>query len=101
MIRQSYDLDANALYITVTGLPIARTTEIDPGTLVDLDAAGGIVGIEILSPERSWPVEEILARFHVAAEDAVQLRAYFPSTAQLAPPVHPASGVPVRVAEYA
>lgn len=101
MIRQSYDLDANALYITVTDLPVTRTAEIDPGTLVDLDANGGIVGIEIIGPDRTWPVEDILARYHVVAEDAAQLRAYFPSGAQLAPPGHPASRVPVRMAEYA
>jgi uncharacterized protein YuzE len=97
MIRQSYDLDANALYITVTELPIARTTDIDPGTLVDLDAGGGIVGIEIINPERSWPIEEILTNFSVAVEDAAHLRAYFPGAAQLAPPAHPASVVPVCV----
>jgi uncharacterized protein YuzE len=100
MIRQSYDLDANALYITVTDLPVARTTEIDPGTLVDLDANDAIVGIEIIAPERCWPISEILSQFEIASQDAVLLRAYFPSTAQLASPVHP-SPLPVRLKEYA
>jgi uncharacterized protein YuzE len=77
MIRQNYDLDADALYINVTGGKVARTVEIDKGTLVDLDAAGVLVGIEVISPQRSWPVEEILARFEASAEDAAQLRAYF------------------------
>jgi uncharacterized protein YuzE len=99
MIRQSYDLDANALYITVTDLPIARTTQIDPGTLVDLDADGGVVGIEVISPERSWPLGEILARFGVGSEDAGQLEAYFPGGLQLGSPAHPAS--PVRLREFA
>ena len=101
MIRQSYDLDANALYITVTDRPIARTAEIDPGTLVDLDGAEGIVGIEIINPDRCWPVDEILAKYSASPEDAAQLRAYFPAAAQLETPAHPASRVPVRVAEYA
>lgn len=100
MIRQSYDLDANALYVTVTDLPVARTTEIDPGTLVDLDANDAIVGIEVIAPERCWPIGEILSRFGIASQDAVLLKAYFPSAAQLGSPVHPAP-LPVRVKEYA
>jgi uncharacterized protein YuzE len=100
MIRQSYDLDADALYIKVTGGKAARTVEIDTGTLVDLDAAGAVVGIEVISPQRSWPVEEILARFKMSTEDVAQLRAYFAGpagTAQLKPPAHPATRVPVAV----
>jgi uncharacterized protein YuzE len=97
MIRQSYDLTANALYITVTDRQVARTAEVDPGTLVDLDAAGSIVGIEVIGPERCWPLEDILARFGVAAEDAEQLKAYFSQPTQLAVPEHPALPVPVAV----
>ncbi|HLH81898.1 MAG TPA: DUF2283 domain-containing protein [Trebonia sp.] len=97
MIRQSYDLTANALYITVTDREVARTAEIDPGTLVDVDAAGCIAGIEVLSPQRSWPLAEILRRFRIAREDAGQLRAYFPHPAELVPPAHPAPRVPVDI----
>jgi len=97
MIRQSYDLTANALYITVTDRKVARTAEVDTGTLVDVDATGSIVGIEVIGPERCWPLEEILARFNVAAGDAEQLRAYFSHRAQLVLPEHPALPVPVAV----
>lgn len=97
MIRQSYDLDANALYVTVTDHKVARTAEIDPGTLVDLDAAGSVVGIEVIGPERCWPLQEILSRFGVAADDAEQLKAYFRQPTQLAVPEHPALPVPVSV----
>lgn len=97
MIRQSYDLDANALYITVTDHQVARTVEIDAATLVDVDPAGFLVGIEVLSPQRCWPLEDILGRFGVAEADAEQLRVYFPYPAQLVPPEHPAPRVPVAV----
>lgn len=97
MIRQSYDLDANALYITVTDHEVVRSTEIDVGTLVDVDAAGFLVGIEILSPQRCWPLDEIRGRFRVAEADAAELRVYFPYPAQLVPPPHPAARVPVAV----
>jgi uncharacterized protein YuzE len=90
MIRQSYDLTADALYITVTAGGVASTVEIDTGTLVDLDVAGSVVGIEILSPQRCWPLDDILARFSVAAQDVAQLKAYFSFPAEFVKPEHPA-----------
>jgi uncharacterized protein YuzE len=42
MIKKSYDLDADALYITLTDHEVIRTVQIDGGTLVDLDADGGV-----------------------------------------------------------
>ncbi len=97
MIRQSYDLAANTLYITITDRAVARTAELDTGTLVDVDAAGAVVGIEVLGPDRCWPLDDILGRFTVAAEDATQLRAYFTNPAQLALPEHPALRVAVAI----
>jgi len=97
MISQAYDLDAQALYIKVSDHPVARTAEIDTGTLVDVDAAGDVVGIEVLNFARCWPLTEILDRFHVAPEDAAQLRAYFSHPAQLTVPEHPAPRVLVSI----
>ena len=97
MIRQSYDLDAGALYITMTDRKVARTVEIDAGTLVDLDDTGSVVGIEVIAPQRAWPIRQIIDEYGISKEDAAQLLAYFPGTAQFAPPQHPAPGVPVRV----
>jgi uncharacterized protein YuzE len=97
MISQTYDLAANALYITVTDHQVSRTAQIDTGTLVDLDAAGAIVGIEVLNFDRCWPVDEILERFHIAPENAEELRAYFSGLGQPVRPEHPAPRVPVSV----
>lgn len=97
MILQSYDLDADALYIKLTSRKVVRTAEIDEGTLVDVDADGGIVGIEVLQPARAWPLEDVLERFHASEDDSEQLRAYFSRPAQLIPPEHAAAGVPVAV----
>ena len=79
----------------MTDREVVHTVEIDAGTLVDVDAAGFLVGIEVLSPQRCWPLEDILGRFRVAEIDAAQLRVYFPYPAQLVPPAHPAPRVPV------
>jgi uncharacterized protein YuzE len=97
MIRQSYDLDADALYIKLTDAKVVRSRDIDSGTLVNLDADGAIVGIEVIQPQRSWPLAEILARFPVPGGTAAQLRAYFQEPAQLRAPLHPAVRVPVAV----
>lgn len=97
MISQSYDLDARALYIELADRQAARTEQVDAGTLVDLDSAGNVIGIEVINPERSWPLEEILDRFAVAEQDARELRAYFPTPVTIVPPEHPAARVPVAV----
>ena len=97
MILQSYDLDADALYIRLADHPVARTVQLDAGTLVDLDADGALVGIEVIQPQRAWPLDDILARFAVSEDDARGLRAYFPHPSQLRPAAHPDSRIPVAV----
>jgi uncharacterized protein YuzE len=89
MIRQSYDLDADALYVKLTDQKVAHTAEVDEGTLVDLDADGNVVGIEVLQPQRRWPLDEILNAFRVSPGQAHELRTYFFQPAQLSTPAHP------------
>ena len=73
-----YDNDSDALYVSFRdGVRVDRTEQIDPGTLIDLDRAGEIVGIEVLRPARAWPIDEILSRFPVAESDALLLRSVF------------------------
>jgi uncharacterized protein YuzE len=76
-VNIAYDLDADALYIRVTDHAVARTTEIDPETLVDVDADGRLVGIEVITFRRMWPLDVILGRFELPASDVAQLRALF------------------------
>ncbi len=45
----SIDPEADAAYIAVSGAQVARTEEVGDGILVDYDAEGRPVGIEILS----------------------------------------------------
>ena len=59
----SYDDTADALYIQVAGSLVAQTVQFDPGTMVDVDTFGRVVGIEVLQPARDWPLEEIKSRF--------------------------------------
>ncbi len=51
MLRTSYDPEADAFYARFApeGTAIANATEVAPGVMIDLDAAGQMVGIEVLS----------------------------------------------------
>jgi uncharacterized protein YuzE len=74
-MRLNYDIAADALDVRLADGIVARTEHIDPGTLVDTDASGTLLAIEVLGPQRSWPLEEILDRFDVDEHDAELLRA--------------------------
>lgn len=75
MVTQEYDLDANALYLRLAEGTAARTIEIDDSTNVDLDAAGKLLGIEVLNPGSGWPLIPVLRQFRVSDEDAAMLLA--------------------------
>lgn len=78
MLRTSYDVDADAIYLHLSSGKVDHTDTLDAGTLVDVDAAGLPVGIEVLHPARRWPLDEVLARYRVSASDSALLRALFP-----------------------
>jgi uncharacterized protein YuzE len=78
----TYDNESDALYVSLRdGVSVARTEQIDPGTLVDVDRSGEIVGIEVLRPARAWPLDEVVSRFHVSDHDALLLRSVFERSA--------------------
>jgi uncharacterized protein YuzE len=43
------DSEADAAYVTFSAAPIATTEEVEEGVLMDLDASGRAVGVEILA----------------------------------------------------
>lgn len=81
-MRLAYDAQADALYITLRELEdgeyVASTCEIDDSTMVDEDAAGGIIGIEVLSPNRPWPLPEILRGWEISDEDQILIFGAYP-----------------------
>lgn len=65
-MRLKYDAAANALYIRLQeGIDPVRGVEIDRGTIVDLADDDSVIGIEVLNPARTWPLTEIVDRFHI------------------------------------
>ena len=96
-MRLTYDLDAGALYIGLSERDVARTRQVDDNTLVDLDAAGRPVGIEITSIDHPWAVDEVLRGFDIPERDAALVRAYFSSPERGAAPLVPVPHVIARV----
>ena len=74
-----YDQTADALHIRFSVAPVDRSEQLEPGTLVDIDWIGRLVGIELIRPARAWPLEDVVERFALADEDVVMLRSLWPS----------------------
>ncbi|HEY8874401.1 MAG TPA: DUF2283 domain-containing protein [Stellaceae bacterium] len=51
MMRTSYDPEADAMFIWFgpEGVKSAETEEVTPGIMLDFDADGRVIGIEVLS----------------------------------------------------
>ena len=48
-MKLEFDPQADAAYLEISGAEVETTRQIEPGIMVDYDAAGHIVGIEVLS----------------------------------------------------
>jgi|SRR5580658_391726 uncharacterized protein YuzE len=100
-MQLKYDLTVGALYIKLSDAKIARTVEAGDNAAVDLDAAGGVVGIEVISAAHPWPLAEILARYAIPAGEVAQVTNYFgqsgiSSGRQEAPKIGIASPAPAK-----
>ena len=74
MIREvTYDAEANAAYIYLSDDYPDVQVEIDDGTNVDLGMSGYPIGIEVLDPYRSWPLDEIFTQFPELKADRTAL----------------------------
>ena len=65
----TYDADADVLYVLLvdeSDAAVDRTEEIGPSLHVDLDAAGGVVGVEFLYPRTlGLDAEAVRVRFGI------------------------------------
>lgn len=86
-MRINYDAEADALYVGLRaeGGEVLRTRELDAATLVDLDASGDLVGIEVLHPVREWPVEQAIRNYRISEEDAAILRSLWGGRSAMQP----------------
>jgi uncharacterized protein YuzE len=73
MMKITYDLEADAFYARFAPeeTAIANTTEVAPNVMLDLDARGELVGIEVLGVAvrlRAGEAENLKAKRKAAAE---------------------------------
>ncbi len=77
MFKVSLDANADALYVQLGEQRVHSSIEMDPGTLVDVDEDGAVVGIEVLRPARDWPLDQVLEQFTIGERERVLLGAMF------------------------
>jgi len=58
-MKIEYDQEANALYITLREAPVVRTNEVTNAFIIDLDAEGRPIGIEILDVRQLLNPEDL------------------------------------------
>jgi uncharacterized protein YuzE len=58
-MKIEYSKDADALYVYFREMDVAKTREIEEGVLVDLDAKGHLIGIEILDVSKRLTPQEL------------------------------------------
>lgn len=100
-MQLKYDLTVGALYIKLSDAKIARTVEAGGNAAVDLDAAGGVVGIEVIAAAYPWPLDDILTRYSIPVGEVAQIKNYFgslgtSSARQEAPKIGIASPAPAK-----
>ena len=59
----SYDNDAKAMYVSVMDAKVAKTIEFGPETFIDLSKKGELIGVEMLSPNRT-DLQRIAKLYH-------------------------------------
>ncbi len=58
-MRIKIDLESDALYFRISEDPIEESEEINNGLIVDYDASGKVVGIEILNIKEKFKMEDL------------------------------------------
>jgi uncharacterized protein YuzE len=58
-VRVRFDEQADALYLRLDESPVVESEEVRPGMVVDLDARGEVVGIEMLRVSQRLPNAEL------------------------------------------
>jgi uncharacterized protein YuzE len=69
-MRVRVDAGADAVYLNLTDRPVQESEEIVEGIVVDYDAEGRIVGIEILDASKRTNDPSVLKQFSFEMPDA-------------------------------
>ena len=65
----TYDRDADALYVRLSGASVARTTSLDDFRMIDYSADGAVVGVEFIDVTAGVDLEDV--PFNQKIEDII------------------------------
>lgn len=68
VVSVKLDLDAGAAYLRLSAQGVARTVEFSADILVDLDAMGVVVGVELFDLMMPIPLDDLASRHHIHSE---------------------------------
>ena len=54
-MRMNYDEQVDALYLSLDESDVVESEEVKPGIILDFNAAGEVIGIEVLDVKRRVP----------------------------------------------
>lgn len=60
-IRMHYDAEADAAYLRFSAEAIIESEEVAPGIVLDYDATGKMVGMEVLGARANLPADALIA----------------------------------------
>jgi len=60
-MRIKLDLESDVLYFRISENPIEESEEVSKGLIVDYDAGGKVVGLEILNVKDKFKMEDLTA----------------------------------------
>jgi uncharacterized protein YuzE len=58
-MRLTVDKEADALYFRLDETPVVESEEVQPGVVLDFDARGTVVGVEILGLSKRVPADAL------------------------------------------
>lgn len=67
----SYDSETQALYIGLSSEEIEGQVEMPDGVVVDVDAAGAAVGIEVVRAQADWDLPAVVEQFGLSEDQAL------------------------------
>ena len=68
-LKVSVDRFANCAYVSLRDAEVARTEQVNDSVNADLDSAGQVVGLELLTLGATVPIKDIASKFHLSSDE--------------------------------
>ncbi|HXN60556.1 MAG TPA: DUF2283 domain-containing protein [Acidimicrobiales bacterium] len=82
----TFDVESQSLYVRLSDEAIEGQIELDDGTIVDVDAEGNAVGVEVLRAWAQWDFRAVAERFELSEDAAKFLELLAVTVGNMAPP---------------